>query len=116
MQTFVLVPLSAKSYYVHNDIFRYQDQVFHQVDHVVVEHVVEDLVEAEIDSINDEMNVDCRNMNDHYDDSVVENHAIGEHTYENYETYEEANIENEVPLMFVFLQHFINMIFYVFHV
>ncbi|KAK3608225.1 hypothetical protein CHS0354_007240 [Potamilus streckersoni] len=28
MQTFVLAPQSAKKYYVHNDIFRYQDEVF----------------------------------------------------------------------------------------
>jgi len=29
VQTFVLVSQSAKKYYVHNDIFRYQDDVFH---------------------------------------------------------------------------------------
>ncbi|KAL5017833.1 hypothetical protein ScPMuIL_003555 [Solemya velum] len=29
MQTFVLAPQSTKKYYVHNDIFRYQDEVFH---------------------------------------------------------------------------------------
>jgi len=28
MQTFVLAPQSAKKYYLHNDIFRYQDEVF----------------------------------------------------------------------------------------
>lgn len=28
MQTFVLAPQSAKNYYVRNDIFRYQDEVF----------------------------------------------------------------------------------------
>ena len=28
MQTFILVQLSARKYYVRNDIFRYQDQVF----------------------------------------------------------------------------------------
>ena len=28
MQTFVLVSQSPKKYYVHNDIFRYQDEVF----------------------------------------------------------------------------------------
>ena len=28
MQTFVLNPQSPKKYYVHNDIFRYQDEVF----------------------------------------------------------------------------------------
>lgn len=32
MQTFVLVPQSPKKYYVHNDIFRYQDEVFHDTD------------------------------------------------------------------------------------
>lgn len=31
MQTFVLAPQSPKKYYVHNDIFRYQDEVFHDV-------------------------------------------------------------------------------------
>ena len=29
MQTFVLVPQTPKKFYVHNDIFRYQDEVFH---------------------------------------------------------------------------------------
>jgi len=28
MQTFVLAPQGSKKYYVHNDIFRYQDEVF----------------------------------------------------------------------------------------
>ena len=29
MQTFILAPQTPKKYYVHNDIFRYQDEVFH---------------------------------------------------------------------------------------
>jgi len=29
VQTFVLASQSAKKYYVHNDIFRYQDDAFH---------------------------------------------------------------------------------------
>merc|ERR1719431_2325151 len=32
MQTFVLAPQSPKKYYVHNDIFRYQDEVFTDVE------------------------------------------------------------------------------------
>lgn len=32
MQTFVLVPQMPKKFYVHNDIFRYQDEVFHEDD------------------------------------------------------------------------------------
>lgn len=32
MQTFVLAPQSANKYYVHNDIFRYQDEVFSDSD------------------------------------------------------------------------------------
>ncbi|KAH3695991.1 hypothetical protein DPMN_083452 [Dreissena polymorpha] len=32
MQTFVLAPQSPKKYYVHNDIFRYQNEVFHDND------------------------------------------------------------------------------------
>lgn len=28
MQTFVLAPQTPKKFYVHNDIFRYQDEVF----------------------------------------------------------------------------------------
>ena len=28
MQTFMLAPQSTKKYYVHNDIFRYQDEVW----------------------------------------------------------------------------------------
>ena len=31
MQTFVLAPREAKKYYVQNDIFRYQDEVFEDV-------------------------------------------------------------------------------------
>ena len=34
MQTFVLVPVAPKKYYVRNDIFRYQDEVFHDSDDV----------------------------------------------------------------------------------
>ena len=29
MQTFVLAPQTPKQYYVHNDIFRYQGEVYH---------------------------------------------------------------------------------------
>jgi len=32
VQTFVLAPQSPKKYYVHNDIFRYQDEVFNDVE------------------------------------------------------------------------------------
>lgn len=32
MQTFVLAPQSANKFYVHNDIFRYQDEVFCDTD------------------------------------------------------------------------------------
>jgi len=35
MQTFVLAPQSPKKYYVHNDIFRYQDEVFDDADNSV---------------------------------------------------------------------------------
>ena len=31
MQTFVLAPQSPKKYYVHNDIFRYQDEVWYPI-------------------------------------------------------------------------------------
>ncbi|GFR65883.1 Ras GTPase-activating protein nGAP [Elysia marginata] len=34
MQTFVLVPQTPKKFYVHNDIFRYQDEVFHDEDDI----------------------------------------------------------------------------------
>jgi len=39
MQTFVLAPQSPKKYYVYNDIFRYQDEVFHDCDTDEVENV-----------------------------------------------------------------------------
>jgi len=32
MQTFVLARQSPKMFYLHNDIFRYQDEVFHDSD------------------------------------------------------------------------------------
>jgi len=35
MQTFVLAPQSPKKYYVHNDIFRYQDEVFNDGDETI---------------------------------------------------------------------------------
>ena len=31
MQTFILARQSPKMFYVHNDIFRYQDEVFHDL-------------------------------------------------------------------------------------
>jgi len=39
MQTFVLAPQSPKKYYVYNDIFRYQDEVFHDCDNEDGENV-----------------------------------------------------------------------------
>ena len=32
MQSFVLVQQAPKKFYVHNDVFRYQDEVFHDCD------------------------------------------------------------------------------------
>lgn len=43
MQTFVLAPLAPKNYYVHNDIFMYQDEVFSD------EETPEDSTPAEVD-------------------------------------------------------------------
>jgi Ras GTPase-activating protein-binding protein 1 len=48
MQTFVLAPQSPKKYYVHNDIFRYQDEVFHDNDsdlENIEEGIVDDIGE-----------------------------------------------------------------------
>ncbi|XP_074647061.1 ras GTPase-activating protein-binding protein 2-like [Tubulanus polymorphus] len=44
MQTFVLAPQSPKKYYVHNDIFRYQDEVFSDSDE---EKDEEELIDSE---------------------------------------------------------------------
>lgn len=50
MQTFVLVSQSPKKYYVHNDIFRYQDEVFSDGD-TDTECTVEDVPEVEPDAV-----------------------------------------------------------------
>ena len=47
MQTFILAPQTPKKYYVHNDIFRYQDEVFHdETDIPGVPHVLSFLIRA----------------------------------------------------------------------
>ncbi|XP_015923331.1 ras GTPase-activating protein-binding protein 2 [Parasteatoda tepidariorum] len=43
MQTFVLVPQSPKKYYVRNDIFRYQDEVFSEDDNGEIDNALTDL-------------------------------------------------------------------------
>ncbi len=43
MQTFVLAPQSPKKYYLHNDIFRYQDEVFQDT-----------LTGSDVDGVSDE--------------------------------------------------------------
>ncbi|XP_014677845.1 PREDICTED: ras GTPase-activating protein-binding protein 2-like, partial [Priapulus caudatus] len=53
MQTFVLAPQSPKKYYVHNDIFRYQDEVFNDneseaEDAVIQEHEMESHQEIDV--------------------------------------------------------------------
>merc|ERR1719277_2883364 len=48
MQTFVLAPQSPKKYYVHNDIFRYQDEVFHDIDADAEDSAVECEAELEV--------------------------------------------------------------------
>lgn len=50
MQTFVLAPQSPKKYYVHNDIFRYQDEVFHDND-----SDMENLEEGIVDDVDSDM-------------------------------------------------------------
>ncbi|XP_066304230.1 ras GTPase-activating protein-binding protein 1-like [Branchiostoma lanceolatum] len=47
MQTFVLAPQSPKKYYVHNDIFRYQDEVFEDSDYEAQERAGESEGEIE---------------------------------------------------------------------
>lgn len=57
MQTFVLAPQSPKKYYVHNDIFRYQDEVFHDSDSDVEnqdeDSEVENLADSPASSVQD---------------------------------------------------------------
>ncbi|GFU38615.1 ras GTPase-activating protein-binding protein 2 [Nephila pilipes] len=43
MQTFVLVPQSPKKYYVRNDIFRYQDEIFTDDDNGDMDNTIADL-------------------------------------------------------------------------
>jgi len=47
MQTFVLVPQSPKKYYLHNDIFRYQDEVFQDLSGADVDGTTEEYFEHE---------------------------------------------------------------------
>ncbi|ESP03831.1 hypothetical protein LOTGIDRAFT_110043 [Lottia gigantea] len=49
MQTFVLAPQSPKKYYVHNDIFRYQDEVFHDNEDSEVD-ITEEYAESEVEN------------------------------------------------------------------
>ncbi|KAI0217018.1 Ras GTPase-activating protein-binding protein 2 [Lamellibrachia satsuma] len=49
MQTFVLAPQSPKKYYVHNDIFRYQDEVFHDNDNET--EIQDEAVDSEPDNV-----------------------------------------------------------------
>ncbi|XP_067671819.1 ras GTPase-activating protein-binding protein 2-like isoform X3 [Haliotis asinina] len=57
MQTFVLAPQSPKKYYVHNDIFRYQDEVFHDNDSDDAE-VAEEAGDSEQDVVENGQQVD----------------------------------------------------------
>ncbi|CAL1283810.1 unnamed protein product [Larinioides sclopetarius] len=43
MQTFVLVPQSPKKYYVRNDIFRYQDEIFSEDDNGEIDNALNDI-------------------------------------------------------------------------
>lgn len=54
MQTFVLAPQSPKKYYVHNDIFRYQDEVFDDPDTSTGTNTTEDQI-REIKEMNAEV-------------------------------------------------------------
>ena len=54
MQTFVLAPQSPKKYYVHNDIFRYQDEVFDDPDSSTGANTTEDQI-REIKEMNAEV-------------------------------------------------------------
>ena len=54
MQTFVLAPQSPKKYYVHNDIFRYQDEVFDDPDTSTGANTTEDQI-REIKEMNAEV-------------------------------------------------------------
>lgn len=53
MQTFVLAPQSPKKYYVHNDIFRYQDEVFHDNDSDLenIEEGIVDDIDSDLDPV-----------------------------------------------------------------
>ncbi|XP_071129202.1 ras GTPase-activating protein-binding protein 2-like isoform X1 [Mytilus edulis] len=53
MQTFVLAPQSPKKYYVHNDIFRYQDEVFHDNDSDMenLEEGLGDEIDSDLDPV-----------------------------------------------------------------
>ncbi|XP_035210204.1 ras GTPase-activating protein-binding protein 2-like isoform X1 [Stegodyphus dumicola] len=43
MQTFILVPQSPKKYYVRNDIFRYQDEIFSEDDNGEIDNALGDI-------------------------------------------------------------------------
>lgn len=49
MQTFVLVPQTPKKYYVHNDIFRYQDEVFQDAETDASEETVQNEMDGMVD-------------------------------------------------------------------
>lgn len=69
MQTFVLAPQSPKNYYVHNDIFRYQDWVFGDAD--TDNEALDECVDSEQEMINTPPGEEMHSPLPYYDTTVT---------------------------------------------
>ncbi|XP_077998945.1 ras GTPase-activating protein-binding protein 2-like isoform X2 [Glandiceps talaboti] len=85
MQTFVLAPQSPKKYYVHNDIFRYQDEVFNDEEETDNQEgsIVESEGEAEEETTLDSPlreSVQEPTVNSYYEVPTVSNGTVEENS------------------------------------
>jgi len=69
MQTFVLAPQSPKNFYVHNDIFRYQDWVFGDAD--TDNEALDECVDSEQEMINTPPGEEMHSPLPYYDTNVT---------------------------------------------
>ncbi|GFY48148.1 ras GTPase-activating protein-binding protein 2 [Trichonephila inaurata madagascariensis] len=95
MQSFVLVPQSPKKYYVRNDIFRYQDEVFTDDDNGDIDNSIADLDVEETGNRNSG-NLDQDDNVGYHENEIVRNGSVfGNETVNKYQ-HESPQPELEV--------------------
>jgi len=95
MQTFVLASLGPKTFYLHNDIFRYQDEVFHDADCAVDAIDQQDATVVEEQTCDDEEVVVAEtNLVPAASDLVPEQNVST--AINSFETAEEETLEGDV--------------------